>query len=611
MKIYKEAISEAWQDRKRIVYGSEEIDFATSDLDSVDPEKVMDGVFEILPWNQESRLLQKKDLEVVILHKGSRLEHLLELWQDVELDGGSFRKFLSDRTEILSTTDGLGLAKKFLERDVRISIIDTSGVESLKHTNICHILSCDILGVRCSEDVVDAVKRGGDDISRRFIGFHPSPPGDLDLKREEMDAIERIMSEYDCGLRGVLEKYSQQTRLLYQKDLFSKCNPSGSAERPFSWVISEIIKIVDPLGRDMHTPRAPGEVAEALSTPSVVIFPGPHGVSSSNLQRCFSKWGSRENPLIGNWTWAAPNPNDLPLVNLRKFGAHKAFAPYFAMLSGQKSFYNDTTIDIDHQKVIDLYRTSILEAWRGGRRLLIGSEEMDWAVSMIETMDTSKILEGVFDILPMGNHEGSRKLQIDEIVAVIPYDADRVEHLRSIWYGTSKASGLSFRSFLLQKGNMFSTSNTLGLVKAYLDRGIRTVVADMSGIKALNNGGANGCHVVACEVMGESFDSEKLRLNDSIEVSSLDARITDGFRVDFDDRPMPVEEMVKIKAIILEYECGLRDVLLDYERAGKLKVLHQRKLFLGCPESPPRRRFSWMIREIQRIAAGVTQSSYV
>ena len=146
MKTYKEPMLEAWKKGHRIVYGSEEIDFATSDIESVDPDKILDGVFGILPWEDESRKLSKDDIEVVVLHKGSRIDHLIEIWQEVEFQGGSFREFLSERSDIFSTIDGLGLAKLFLERDVRVSIVDSSGRSPLDGASPAGLLICNQWG---------------------------------------------------------------------------------------------------------------------------------------------------------------------------------------------------------------------------------------------------------------------------------------------------------------------------------------------------------------------------------------------------------------------------------------------------------------------------------
>ena len=602
MKIYKEPMMEAWKNGKRIVYGSEEMDFVTSDLESVDPDKIMNGVFDILPWNDENRKLSKGDIEAVVLHKGSRIDHLLEIWQEVELDSNSFRDFLSKREDILSSVDGLGLAWQYLARGVRVSVVDTSGVDGMADNNICHAVSCDVLGVPCSFGMVDSVQWSGKDVSKGTHDMQGYPPGDLGLSQDEMQRIDEIMNEYDCGLQRKLEKFSSKFRILHQQDLFSKCSKTPLKERPFSWVVSEIQKIVAPTkGADVS--RNSNEVGLIASDPpQVVVFPGSHGSASTNLQHCFATW-SKEKDVIGDWTWAAPNATALQEVNLRPVGPNKRFAPLFATLSGQKSFYADKQKEVDLKEVVSIYEDAMQQAWRQGKKLVYGSEEMDWAVSMIETMDTKQIMDGVFDVLPFGDNNDTRALGENDVVAVIPYESRRVDHLKAIWQGVDRASKASFRNFLVDHSNLFSTVNSLGLAKAYLDRGVRTTILDMSGVSSLNVDQTNECHVVACDVMKLGCDPEKLQIQNISRPDLIDTRIARAPGTDPGELAMSSNEISMIESVMKEFDCGLREDLLAHEKSGRLRILQHQDLFRDCPVDSPKRRFSWMIHRIQSIVA--------
>ncbi|KAL3921945.1 MAG: hypothetical protein SGILL_002476 [Bacillariaceae sp.] len=599
VEAYKKPLLKAWENGKRLVYGSEEMDLATSDLESIDPDKIMDGVFDILPWGEESRKLEMEDIEVVVLHKGSRIDHLLEIWQEVAVKGRSFRNFLSERSDILSTIDGLGLAKMYLERGVRVSIVDTSGIDGRKGGNICHTISCDVLGVPCTKSNVVETISIEDDVSRGSHSMLAARPGDLELTTEQMRRIDEILNEYDCGLRASMQQHEKLLRILNQEDLFSNCPATQLPDRPFSWVVNQILAIVRPTG-DADTPGTPREASiETVSSPEVVILPGPHGASSAHLQNCFSSWGNKENAIIGDWSWPAPNATDINSLNVINLGTSKAFAPLYAMLSGQKSFSLDQEQEFDLKKAKDVYRAPMLEAWKNGKKLVYGSAEMDWGISILDTTDTTAVMDGVFDILPWKGDE-SRVLDKRNITAVIPYDVNRVDHLRGIWRSVARGTNATFRDFLSTKGRLYSTTNAMGLARSYLDRGINTVVVNMAGVSALGSD-VDQCHVVACEVMGIHCDQQTHKLASVSKPELLDVPI-EGIREDPADLDLTDEEIATIEAIMKEYDCGVKGVISEHKNTGLLEVLYSQEFLADCPEFSPRKRFSWMIREIQKVA---------
>jgi hypothetical protein len=400
-----------------------------------------------------------------------------------------------------------------------------------------------------------------------------------------------------------MQRHESILRILYQKDLFTNCPDVDIPERPFSWVVDQIQGVIGPSKEAADSRGTYSEIPVSLSDtwnpPEVVILPGPHGFSSTNLQSCFSKWSSKDS-LIGDWKWAAPNATALASVNLRSLGLNKAFAPLYAMLSGQKSFLLENDEAFDLQKALDVYRAPMAEAWENGKKLVYGSEEMDWGVSMVETIDRSAIMDGVFNILPW-NIDGSRILEKRSIAAVIPYDSNRVEHLRTIWQGAARVTRTSFRHFLAERSNIYSTTNALGLAIEYLDRGISTVLVDMSGVSRLDPE-INECHVVACEVMEVSCDHNKPSIKDNITSQELvNAQHVKSTGIDPASHELTEQQLALIDAVMTEYDCGFKEIMWKHETTGLLRVLHRAKLFEGCPDPSPRHRFSWMVREIQKV----------
>jgi hypothetical protein len=135
----------------------------------------------------------------------------------------------------------------------------------------------------------------------------------------------------------------------------------------------------------------------------------------------------------------------------------------------------------------------------------------------------------------------------------------------------------------------------------YLDRGISTVLVDMSGVSRLDPE-INECHVVACEVMEVSCDHNKPSIKDNITSQELvNAQHVKSTGIDPASHELTEQQLALIDAVMTEYDCGFKEIMWKHETTGLLRVLHRAKLFEGCPDPSPRHRFSWMVREIQKV----------
>lgn len=364
--------------------------------------------------------------------------------------------------------------------------------------------------------------------------------------------------------------------------------------------------------------------------PSVVILAGPHKTGTTSTQVCMVDWTTPD-AYMPQWSWPVPSDEEMNAINLRGLGAIKNFASFFGVLSKQTYFIldGDSNVDaleeFDRSKMVDLYRTHMLDAWNDGKNIVFGSEQMDWIVSnTLPPSVTEDVRNGALEILPWKSQH--RLLKRENIEAVINYRSPRVEHFLSIWKeevaseaflmasnDTSPqmrekhmvASQRTFREFLSQPNANYFMVNSLSMALRLLDVGIRTTVIDLSGIAA--NGQPGLCHVVACDVMGGNCTSDgRLAVladddgghqKPDVSQEPLNARTHKEEQLG-----LTPQEIDSINDIVTEYDCGLKASLLEYAKCGQLRIIHRHDLFRTCGDHPsPVRQFSWVIEEIQKV----------
>jgi hypothetical protein len=135
--------------------------------------------------------------------------------------------------------------------------------------------------------------------------------------------------------------------------------------------------------------------------PKVVILPGPHKTGSTSLQTSFVDWtwnwlsrGIRQRttntvpvktPIaLPKWAWAVPDESILRMMKLKHVYPTKAFASLMGMadldprlgLSRQGRAETGGVITAENVKeVIQLYRTSMEEAWREKKTSYMGAKK--------------------------------------------------------------------------------------------------------------------------------------------------------------------------------------------------------------------------------------------
>jgi hypothetical protein len=261
IELYRSSMEQEWRENYKIIYGSEEMDRLVNPSHS-NSSDLMDAILNILPWNVSgtSRTLEEDDVEVVLVHRTPRVKHLISVWHQMRMRNETFRNYLLKRVlPHARFVDGLGVAQQFLGRNIRTTILDMNGMQETygNRTNICHIVACDILQTEeCTEDthrlkfLVSNPSLDKSDVPQNII----ADEGAMDLTAKEVDAINSIMIEYDCGYRDSLVGFHEggMLRYMYSDDVFYNCPHLGNdpklPQRSLRWLVDQIQGVVG-LGR--------------------------------------------------------------------------------------------------------------------------------------------------------------------------------------------------------------------------------------------------------------------------------------------------------------------------------------------------------------------------
>jgi hypothetical protein len=312
VKLFQRSMNQAWTEGWKIIFGTEEFDRLTRPKHT-NTTHIMDTIFTILPWNvptksvndpsifrknypkpynvsdrrtfcqrparfdknrtihHQNMTLQIEDIEVVVMYRSPRIHQVRSLWHEVGGINQTFSQFLQGRFgntahhhfhgfgQHIHVLETLPLAYSFLQRHVRTTIIDISGLPNTT-TNLCHIVACDILrDVDCTDEprvrslsgysTYNVTSRVGDISTKKFnIRIDDEKGGVMDLTPQQWNDIEEIFQEYDCSWKHTLLS-SPLFRILYQQDLFATCGDidtdfvaaaTGGRGKSLSWLIQKI-----------------------------------------------------------------------------------------------------------------------------------------------------------------------------------------------------------------------------------------------------------------------------------------------------------------------------------------------------------------------------------
>ena len=368
-------------------------------------------------------------------------------------------------------------------------------------------------------------------------------------------------------------------------------------------------------------------IATSFPPPKVVILPGPHKTGSTSLQTCLVDWTwndlskmkrqRKENPVrtplsLPDWAWAVPDNDELIDAQLLHTNPIKAFASYLgivdrdpaAALSPQGRIDTGRIIaDEKVQNVTELFQSSMQRAWDDGYNIVFGTEGMDRLVRPMNT-NSSIVMSAIMNILPQKSPASTRKLTKQDVEVVVIHRRPRIKHLISVWHQEQRPDE-SLRSYLENRLLPHARYlDALGVAQKFLQKGIRTTIIDVTGVRDELGNQTNICHVVACDVLGTSnCTKDRHQLSNLASFPGQDISLRPrNQRSNRGSMDVTDEQLDSIEKILMEYDCGFRDAFRRFNEGSMLRYLYNNNIFAGCDSLKNTSDFQFHQRSLEWVA---------
>jgi len=229
--IFAGEVKRQWDSGSSIMLGSEEVDWVVND--QLDGPAILSKVLSILPPGY------KAFTTVVINYRAPRINHLLSLWKEVGVvKQQTFYQFVFDPATILQlhAFDPLPLVKVFLERGLKVKLIDLSGVAK-QELKSYQILACDIMEVPCDANknpvfVEERIKTRPDIMKLLTKDFNVRVNGELNVTDGQLGQIAEQLQLYDCNFKNLASH--QHLTVLYDHDFGANMKKCPHNNTPMS-----------------------------------------------------------------------------------------------------------------------------------------------------------------------------------------------------------------------------------------------------------------------------------------------------------------------------------------------------------------------------------------
>ena len=258
--IFRNEIVRQMAARKNILLGTQEIDSITNK--NVKGKQVLDDLVSLLVQNDKNNNDDGAEYEVsvIIFYVSPRIDALLSLWEEVrdpkDLSFGELFLYKPAASMSLHTIDPLGLAEQFLEKGVRVTLIDTSGYKEAG-LKPYQVLACTIMGETCSSNYDPKFLEDHKKIHPEAMEMMDPPDiakngkgaNSTGLTEKQVDAIENELRKYDCAYSSILTH--EKITIHYDSHLSANMEKCGKAQKmhPLTrdQMVTRISSLVDPL----------------------------------------------------------------------------------------------------------------------------------------------------------------------------------------------------------------------------------------------------------------------------------------------------------------------------------------------------------------------------
>lgn len=241
---YRNEFGEWWRKGYSLVIASEAMDYIASERYH-NPQELLENILHQLPWYVKSEDDDNTtssseipgsddDITVVVSYRSPRSSHLISIWHQCCMKDMSLYEFLTHRRlesvpDPLKSLDSLKLVKTFLDRGLRVVLVDMAGVRA-KQYDISSVIACDVLGAKCTKD-------------KHFLGSEDETPPQIknvkthsdaifNVTEDQLEQIDAVIRRYDCNFLSLMDHENFQ--ILYAhgvKEIFDQCKTYGKGQR--------------------------------------------------------------------------------------------------------------------------------------------------------------------------------------------------------------------------------------------------------------------------------------------------------------------------------------------------------------------------------------------
>jgi len=231
---YEREFYKEWKEGKSLVIASEAMDFVSSL--KTDGSKLLDNILKGMPWSRHNAMGNQlhgnnDDITVVVKYRTPRVKHLISLWHQCCMEDMNFYDFLTvylpDEVDHLRSLDSLRLAEAFLDRNLKVILIDMEGVTEQGY-DISDVIACDVMGALCTREK----KIVGEIAPPIIANVKVNSEDDLVVSEDQLSMMEKAIRNYDCNFQNMIGRGN--LTVLYASELINildNCKNIPEAER--------------------------------------------------------------------------------------------------------------------------------------------------------------------------------------------------------------------------------------------------------------------------------------------------------------------------------------------------------------------------------------------